>query len=138
MVDKDITKWTLDGVKTKGVLLNIYDGDTFTLLLPVCCKEYAFSCRLNGIDTPEIRTKNRLEKKQAKLVKEYVKNILETTPFEVHCGDFDKYGRILCEIIFDDGTSLSSHLIEKGFAYKYTGGKKKLFDEWFKTEEKIQ
>lgn len=133
-----IEKWAMNGVEItsdKHTLKSVYDGDTFRLILPVCCKKYIFSCRLNRLDTPEIRTKNKEEKTVGLMVRDYVKGLLTDNIFRVSCGDFDKYGRVLCDIFVQiDGADvlLSDHLIEKGYAYRYDGGHKKTFDEWYK------
>lgn len=127
-------KWSLEGLETKDAKIDkVYDGDTFNLVLPVCCEQYIFPCRLNGVDTPEIRTKNNEEKQLGIEVREYVKKLLNDTPFVVKCGKFDKYGRILCDVIITiDGReeSMAEHLISKQYAYQYAGGTKRPFNEW--------
>ena len=129
-----IEKWSLNGLKTSEAQLHsVYDGDTLRLILPVCCKKYIFSCRLNGLDTPEIRSKNVEEKSLAYKVRDYVRELLKDTPFRVECLKFDKYGRVLCNVfinINDVDVSLAQHLIDKKYAYAYDGGKKIKFEDW--------
>ena len=53
---------------TQGYVTKVYDGDTITIAakLPYDGSPlYKFSVRLNGIDTPEIKTKNASEKQKA-------------------------------------------------------------------------
>ena len=115
-----------------GKYVSIYDGDTFRLELPICCTRFIFSCRLLGVDTAEIRTKNVEEKAVAVEAKEYVRKLLSENEFEVVCDGLDKYGRVLCEIIFSslENRALSSLLVEKNYGYRYDGGTKRKFEEW--------
>jgi micrococcal nuclease len=135
-------KWTLNGMKTKDMKISdVYDGDTYKIELPVCCRRYVFSCRLLGIDTPEIRSKNKTEKKVGYDVCMYVSKLLlqSDRDIEIHCHDFDKYGRVLCDITLIIGgkrCDLASHLIEMGMGYKYDGGTRLSFKQWYKNPKK--
>ena len=130
-------QWSLNGVETiNPSIVKVYDGDTLNIALPVCCQHYIFKCRLNNLDAPEIRSKNAQEKKLAYQVRDYVKELLTTNEFKVCCLGFDKYGRVLCDIyILPTNESLADHLINKGYAYTYNGGKKVPFDEWYKLSD---
>ena len=48
---------------------------------------------------------------------------------EVHCGDFDKYGRVLGTIYVNesDEQSINDLMIANGHGYAYDGGTKKSF-----------
>jgi len=133
--EDEVRPWSLKDLEvTNPTLHSVYDGDTFRLVLPVCCKKYIFPCRLNGADTPEVRTKNLTEKRVGQAVRDYVTELLESKPFRVRCGNFDKYGRVLCDVyihIDENEVSLSDHLIEKGYAYAYGGNKKRKFEDWY-------
>lgn len=131
-MENDYKIWSLNGLETSDVKVhNVYDGDTFKLILPICCSKYIFNCRLNNIDTPEIRSKNLKEKEIAYIVRDYVRKLLQNNNFRIKCLDFDKYGRVLCDILLENDESLSEHLIKKNYAYEYTGGTKKKFNEWY-------
>ena len=41
---------------------DVYDGDTITVAFPFGDKMFSWNCRLTGVDTPEIRTRNKQEK----------------------------------------------------------------------------
>ena len=43
---------------------------------------------------------------------------------KVKCYDFDKYGRVLIELLNEDGETFNNILIKEGFAREYDGGKK--------------
>jgi endonuclease YncB( thermonuclease family) len=127
-------RWSLQGLQITSnaeTLQDVYDGDTVSLLLPICCKQFIFNCRIDGIDAPETRTTNLKEKRVGKMVRDYVKTILEKGRFKIRCGKFDKYGRVLCDIILPSGENLGEHLIRKGYAYKYNGGPRKPFEKWY-------
>lgn len=79
--------------------------------------------RLMGIDTPEIRTKDLVEKQKGYEAKEFVESklsagmkvIVESVEFR---DGKDKYGRIL-GIIWYDGNNLNEELLKEGLAEVY-------------------
>jgi endonuclease YncB( thermonuclease family) len=134
-------EFTLNGTCTTGRLVDIIDGDSLSIILPVFDNYYRYSVRINGIDTCELKSKNQVNKTLAlqarccllKLVtgKDYpltstrqeIKQILNENMFVVYlkCLDFDKYGRLLAEIYTNSDVSFSQHLLDNKLAYKYTG-----------------
>ena len=50
--------FSLQDVNTYGRLVDIYDGDTVKVILPVMDRYFKFDVRLNGIDTCEIKSHN--------------------------------------------------------------------------------
>lgn len=118
----------------KGVkYLKNYDGDTVTVNIPgvhpLLGKK--ISIRVNGVDTPEKRTKNKCEKKKArtaqKLVQSLLKNAKKIDLLNVKRG---KYFRIVADVFYD-GKSLSKVLLKNRLAVVY-GGKKKMKVDWCK------
>ena len=86
--------------------------------------------RIMGIDTPESRTRDKVEKKfglasKAKL-KELLKNgsILKTQVSKKGEDMKGKFGRILGDFILDDGRKVTEVLIDEGHAVAYFGGSK--------------
>lgn len=107
-------------------LVSVYDGDTAKFNIkgmhPLLGKE--ISVRVGGIDTPEIRTKNKCEKQQGRTAKRLVENMLK------HAKRIDllqckrgKYFRLVCEIVADS-KNISEILLKNNLAYRYTGGTK--------------
>ena len=47
----------LNGTTIQGKIVSVYDGDSVKALLPLNGILYKWSCRLSGIDTPELRTR---------------------------------------------------------------------------------
>jgi endonuclease YncB( thermonuclease family) len=126
------TREILDAEEKKGVekfivkytglakVHSIYDGDTLKLIFPFNGWYYIWTCRIYGIDTPEIKTHNIEEKKKGLLARDCVIDISKKCPyFEINVIGFDKYGRVLTDI-----PSIKNILLEKGLAKEYDGGHK--------------
>lgn len=122
---KNVPKFSLDGHSTLARFCQIYDGDTCKAIFPFQGKLYKWSCRLTGIDTPELRTKDPLEKEAAKLAKDALVNLLQGKTLRIFCHEFDKYGRLLINIVTDDDEDVTQNLIKRGFGRSYDGGHKK-------------
>lgn len=119
--------------KTRAKVVQVYDGDTITIIYFITenCP-VIMSMRIKGIDTPEIRTTNHLEKQAGLKIRDYVLHLLYNKVFEVEIDDWDKYGgRVLGNLFFENGESLSTHLLNKKYGRPYNGEKKK---EWLHEE----
>ncbi len=135
--------FSLQGLKTYARVIDVYDGDTITIVIDINNFYLKFKCRLTGIDTCEIRSKSLPNKQLAiqarnrlfNLITDYTinevynkKEIVEyfdknIAIIWVHCLDFDKYGRLLvdCYSTSDDSKSFSQILIDEKLAYFYDG-----------------
>ena len=115
-----------------GKVIKVYDGDTITIAskpykdYPI----YRFSVRLNGIDTPELKTKNENEKKHAIIARDALHERIFGKYVELKNVSYEKYGRLLADVYLDD-ENLNDWLIMNNFATKYDGGTKKKPDEWY-------
>ena len=125
--------FTLEGSFVQGKIVDVYDGDTVKIVLNLSINSnyFRWNCRLSGINTPEIRTKNAKEKEFGLLVRDKLKERIENKILLIKCGEFDKYGRLLVEIYENNGQlfSINNWLIENNYAKPYDGGTK---EEWFK------
>ena len=86
------------------------------------------SIRLKGVDTPECRTRNAIEKKAGLLAKSKVLSFCpEGSRIQVKTSlnKKGKYGRILGTIYVDD-LNVNEYLIENNYAVSYTGQAKSL------------
>ena len=119
----------------QGKVVDVYDGDTVKIVFPLTDSEperlYRWNCRLINVDTPELRTKNLKEKEFGKKVRDELRGKILNNLVEVHCKDFDKYGRLLVEILYDN-VNINNWLIENNYAKVYAGGKK---SKWFVEQE---
>ena len=123
-VDNNIKSFSLDGIKTVGKVVSVYDGDTIKIVFPVHNNLYKWNCRLNGIDTPELRTKNNNEKEYGYKVRDELRKKILNKVVNVECGKFDKYGRLLVTV-YNNEENINKWLVDNKYAFKYDGGTKK-------------
>ena len=122
---------SLNGEKFKAKIVYIYDGDTMHMVFHSYGKYYRWNCRIMGVDTPELRTKNKIEKQMGYKVKEIVEENFLNRIVKIHCYDFDKYGRLLVDIEMpkhvknpDNNKMYSEWLIQNNYGKSYDGGTK--------------
>lgn len=118
-----------------GRVIKVYDGDTITIVSRIPNSRdksmYKFSIRLNGIDTPEIKTKNEDEKKIAKLAKSTLYHKIYNKQVILKNVQLEKYGRLLCEVFLND-LHLNQWLLDQRLAVPYDGGTKNIPESWEK------
>lgn len=117
---------------TKGLVIKVYDGDTITVASKLPYKEspmYRFSVRLNGIDCPEMGSKDKYEKECAEIAKQEMTRLVLNKVVTLKNIKTEKYGRILADVYQGD-IHLNSHMLEKRLAVCYDGGTKKSPDNW--------
>lgn len=115
----------------KATVINVVDGDTvdvdIDLGFGIELKDERV--RIMGIDTPESRTLDRVEKLFGKLASERVRELLTgdvilRTQINKSGEDMKgKFGRILGDFVVED-RMLTDILIEEGYAVKYFGQNK--------------
>lgn len=131
-ITNDTSEFTLNGVVTPGKVVDVYDGDTCKICFPWRDTVYKWNCRIQGVDTPELRTRNVMEKSWGYMVRDKVREVLLDEVVKVYCGEFDKYGRLLVDIETTQGLNISQWLIEKGYAFSYDGGTKRDWENYLK------
>lgn len=116
--------------KIKNVI-KVVDGDTIDVDIDLGMNTIRANerIRLAGIDTPESRTTDKLEKSLGLESKEYLKSKLKEAKKIVIKTELpdstEKYGRMLGWLYLDDDTiSLNDHMIEDGYAWGYLGDTK--------------
>ncbi len=119
----------------------VVDGDTIDVTI-----ELGFDLsikqrvRVAGVDTPEKRTRNLIEKKLGKDATYWLEDKLDdafndgfgiTIRTELDKGATGKYGRLLGWIyVGNEVRSLNEQMVEAGYAWEYDGGtKQKNFEE---------
>ena len=81
--------------------------------------------RMLGIDTPESRTRDLVEKKFGKASKAHLKSLLEVGDVELVSHDKGKFGRILGDLFIGSSeVSVNQQMINDHHAVPYTGGNK--------------
>jgi len=146
-------EFSLNGQFLNCRVVDIYDGDTCTCVIPFCNHLYKFIIRLSDIDTCEVKSKNEKNKDLAyqarsrlyqlitksntiidkNIKRKELRNMLNKQVFiiTISCGDFDKYGRLL-GWLYDKDTKLPQNvensfnhiLIKEKLAYFYQGNTK--------------
>jgi endonuclease YncB( thermonuclease family) len=115
-----------------GRVIKVYDGDTITIASTIPIKDsplYRFSVRLNGIDTPEIKGSDEIEKRVALLARDALSEKILYKDVELINVQTEKYGRLLAEVVFN-GQNMNEWMITQRFAVKYDGGTKQSPDNW--------
>jgi len=99
----------------KSVVVHCFDGDTVKLM-------DRSVVRIAGIDCPELAHESTREQFFArdaqKILEEAVKGQKVTLVF-VGTQTKDRYGRILADLVLEDGQSVAALMIEKGAAFAY-------------------
>ena len=131
----------------KCKIRKVVDGDTVDIDI-----DLGFGIWLNdervriiGIDTPESRTSDDVEKIFGMAAKERVQHLLgaESTLISKVKGDGNeemrgKFGRILGDFRLGDGDTLTSKLMAEGHAVAYNGGNKDLIaDKHVENRQKL-
>jgi len=118
----------------KGKVVKVYDGDTITIAVKLYNDIYRFSVRLNGIDTPEMKSKNENVKLRAQRAKTAMHNLVMGKIVYLKNVDYDKYGRILADI-YVGNIHVNQYMIDNGHAIHYNGGHKADHEIWFSSND---
>ena len=121
----------------------VVDGDTIDVDIDLGFDiSFSSRVRLAGIDTPESRTTDKMEKALGLEAKAYLKHEIESAKKVVikteKMDSSEKYGRILGWVFLDDSAvSLNEKMINDGHAWGYMGESKvKDFDALAKARKK--
>ena len=117
--------FTFNGVTGEGVISSVYDGDSFDVVMNLFHTPTRLKTRLEGLDTPELRTKDLLEKSLGYRARDRVRELCLNQVVNVTLLEFEKYGRTMVRVTFSDGRDLSKLLIDEKLAQVY-GGQTKL------------
>lgn len=124
----DISIFSLNGYSTQAKVVDVYDGDTCTIVFKWEGKYRKFKCRCYGYDSPEMKPRLNIEnrdeiKENAVKAKE---RLIELTAdiVRIECMDFDKYGRLLVKLYKNNNSLINDIMINEGHGYVYHGGTK--------------
>ena len=104
----------------------VLDGDTIKFqvgFLPSEIKPF-LSVRINGVDTPENKPRNKCDKEDelAQKASKFTKDaVAAAKSIKVSIDGWDKYGGRILGDVYLDGKSLSTMLIQSGNAREYHG-----------------
>jgi micrococcal nuclease len=111
-------------------IIKVVDGDTIDVDIDLGFDiSFTSRVRLSGIDTPESRTLNKMEKALGLEAKAYLKNKINSAKNIVikteKINSSEKYGRILGWLYLDNSAvSVNEQMILNGYAWKYMGDTK--------------
>lgn len=109
-------------------IIRCVDGDTVDAWIDVGFDmRIKQRLRLHGIDTPETRTKDPIEKKVGLMAKARVQELLEVgKTYPIWTVEKGKFGRYLARIYLDEARNqcVNDMLIEENLALIYFGGSK--------------
>ena len=123
LTNADVEKIPKAPVCNKAFIYRVIDGDTFEVvymhggLIPS-----RINLRIIGLDTPEQRTSNALEKKAAYKASEYAERLVLGKVLEVSFQKWDKFGgRVDASVTLEDGNDYTKHMVDLGYAKSYHG-----------------
>ena len=125
----------LQNKSIRARVIDVYDGDTITVIFMLGDVPVKYKIRLIGIDTPEIRSgkgKLAIEKDAAIKCQKFLSCIIHEQIVTLKIIDWDKYGgRLLGNVYTNINNNISNLLINLGYARPYDGGTKQ---PWTKEE----
>ena len=139
-----LDRFTFSGLTTKAKVVDVYDGDTITIVFYFHDLPIKDSFRMNGYDSPEIKPLKSIGDRDlhinaGKLVKKYLIDRLMGKLVWVKFCQEDKYGRLLGDIytinpncgdhINGDEEHINQTMISLGYGKEYHGGHKNLFTQ---------
>lgn len=112
----------------KADVVSVYDGDTITaeIRLPFDISKRS-KIRLAAIDTPEIRTRSKIEKEIGYRARDRMRELCGERVWleSLEKGKEDKYGRVLANLYTYEGQEdIAQRLITEGLGVAYDGGTK--------------
>lgn len=129
----DVDFFMLKNWRGYAKVVKIYDGDTFTVIVYKDNDPYKIKIRLAHIDTAEKRSDNPKEVEIAEKTREFCEKYVGDGMIWLDCHGNGKYGRTIADVYKtpNDTESLNSLLIKEGLAYKYEGGSRSDFSDWY-------
>lgn len=129
--DYSATKYfSFDKCKTIAKVVDVYDGDTCTIVFFLNKQVIKYKCRMLGYDSPEMKPLKSIDNRdeiiqKAKRAREYFIALVKESDFivDVTMGKFDKYGRILVTMTNKMG-NINELMIQNGHGVSYDGGTK--------------
>ncbi|MFM2041892.1 MAG: hypothetical protein RLY86_468 [Pseudomonadota bacterium] len=110
----------------RAEVLKVVDGDTLDVKVRIWLdQEVTTRVRLDGIDTPESRSRCQAEKDMARQARGRLESLVRDARSTVLLRDIthDKFGgRVRAKVVLADGTDIADALIREGHARRYMGG----------------
>lgn len=141
----EIKPFSFNGKILLAKVINIIDGDTIKVNIFVGKELKQFVIRMYGYDSPEMKTKNPIEKDYALRSKNIISELIFNKIVKLECFKYDKYGRILANVFvksFGKIINVNQFMIDNYLGYPYFGLTKIIFQElydknYYKSNQKI-
>jgi len=104
------------GFKTKVRVVKVKDGDTI-VVAPERGGQF-FTCRLYGIDTPEVAHRGRPGQPYGREAAEYLKSLILGKTVVIRTTGKWTYGREICHIEYQ-GRNINLEMVRAGYAWAY-------------------
>jgi endonuclease YncB( thermonuclease family) len=130
---KDVSLFSLKGNRYPCRIVSVYDGDTCTALFKLDKNFVKFKVRMLGYDSPEMKPRLNIPdrdkiKEDAIKAREALVEKTKNKKIILHCGDWDKYGRLL-GTLYEGNLNINEWMIESEYGYRYDGGRKRKVNE---------
>jgi len=109
---------------------SVYDGDTIRLCWKSKGKNVRSLCRIDGIDTPELKGSSDYEKELAIKARDRLSQVVSGKFVTIINPGLEKFGRILADIETNEIESIKDFMLsDTTIARPYNGGTKTKWDE---------
>ena len=110
-----------EGTTTNALVIRAVDGDTLAVTLDGDDRE--LKVRLLGVDTPETVDPRKAVQCFGKEASAFTKSLVDGKRVRLDADpladEVDKYGRLLRNVVLEDGRDVNALLIQEGYAYAY-------------------
>ena len=129
----DLTLYSIKGLY-RAKVVDVYDGDTITIIIFNKCGFEKHKLRLYGIDTPEMKPSKNLPNREqhiqkAHLAKDKLSERILNKIIQVDIKGNEKYGRLLGTIYLKsycgNKENINQYMLDNNYGYAYEGGTKK-------------
>lgn len=107
-------------------VIKVIDGDTLVVRARIWLgQEVETAVRLDGIDTPELKSSCAAEREMAGRARDTIAGLADGRRVVLRDVRYGKYaGRVLARIETDSGQDLATALLERGLGRAYRGGRR--------------
>jgi endonuclease YncB( thermonuclease family) len=118
-----VAKERLEG-PVRAEVLRVVDGDTLEVQAEIWLgQSLTVGVRIRGIDAPEMKARCEREKTMAEAATARLAEVTATGTVRLTNIENDKYGgRVLADVLTDDGVALGTVMLKSGLVRAYDGG----------------
>lgn len=109
-----------------GVVVKVYDGDTFTLATTLPYENsplFRFSVHIRGLKSPDMKSVLPLNREEAKKSRDALSNLIYGKMVELKHLDTDRYGNIIANVYYN-GIDITEWMINNDYSCDDDSGSK--------------